>query len=160
MATEEGVVIRMGALGAGTAWVRTIRSSTCAACASRDNCHAGGPGKEMEVEAINTAAARVGDRIVLNIQTGALLKASFLLYVFPVLALIAGALVGQGAAPLVGWDASASAAAVGFLFFGAAFGILRIMDRHLSGKTAYKPEIVKIRGSLPPPDTLSLIRGE
>ena len=34
-------------------------------------------GKEMEVEAINTADARVGDRIVLNIKTGSLLKRRF-----------------------------------------------------------------------------------
>jgi hypothetical protein len=60
----------------------------------------------MEVEAINTARARVGDRIVLNIQTGSLLKATFLLYVFPILAMIAGAVLGQTVAGMRGSDPS------------------------------------------------------
>ena len=82
MATEEGIVFKLGDAGPGTAWVKTTRSSACAGCSSRDACHAEGGGKEMEVEAINTARARVGDRIVLNIKTSSLLKATFLLYVF------------------------------------------------------------------------------
>ncbi|HSO20180.1 MAG TPA: SoxR reducing system RseC family protein, partial [Desulfosarcina sp.] len=54
----------MGAPGSRTAWVKTTRSSACESCSSRDACQAGGGGQEMEVEAINTADARVGDRIV------------------------------------------------------------------------------------------------
>ena len=56
MATEEGVVFKMGAPGAGTAWVKTTRSSACEACSSRNACHAEAGANEMEVEAINTVA--------------------------------------------------------------------------------------------------------
>ena len=65
MATEEGIVFKMGAPGAGTAWVKTTRSSACETCSSKGACHGEGGGKEMEmeVEAFNTADARVGDRI-------------------------------------------------------------------------------------------------
>jgi len=146
MATEEGVVFKLGAPGAGTAWVKTIRTSACESCSSKGACHGGSSGKEMAVEAINTAEARVGDRIVLNINTTSLLKATFLLYVFPILAMIAGALLGQAIAVMRGSDPSGLSALFGFLFFGLAFIVIRIAGRHLSTKASYKPEIIKIRG--------------
>jgi sigma-E factor negative regulatory protein RseC len=146
VATEEGVVFKMGSVAAGTAWVKTTRTSACASCSSKDACHADGGGKEMEVEAINTAQARVGDRIVLNIQTGSLLKATFLLYVFPILAMIAGAVLGQTVAVMRGVDPSGLSALFGFLFFGLAFIVIRIAGRRLSTNASYKPEIIKVRG--------------
>lgn len=148
MATEEGVVFKMGASGAGTAWVKTTRSSACESCSSRDTCHGESDGKEMEmeVEAINTADARVGDRIVLNIKTGSLLKATFLLYVFPILAMIAGAVLGQAVALMRGTDPSGLSALFGFLFFGLAFIVIRITGRRLSKNASYQPQIIKVRG--------------
>jgi sigma-E factor negative regulatory protein RseC len=149
MATEEGFVFKMGASGPGTAWVKTTRSSSCQACASRNACHGEKGVKEMEVEAINTARAKVGDRIVLNIKTSSLLKATFLLYVFPILAMIAGALVGQTVAGLRGSDPSGLSALFGFLFFGLSFVTIRVIGRLLSRDASYKPEIIKIRGRQP-----------
>ena len=146
MATEEGVVFKMGAPGAGTAWVKTTSSSACESCSSKHACHAEGGGKEMEVEAINTADARVGDRIVLNIKTASLVKATFLLYVFPILAMIAGAALGQVVASMRGVDPSGLSALTGFLFFGLAFIVIRITGRRLANKSGYQPEIIKIRG--------------
>jgi sigma-E factor negative regulatory protein RseC len=155
MATEEGVVFKIESSAAGTAWVKTTRSSACASCSSKDACHADGGGKEMEVEAINTADARVGDRIVLNIKTASLLKATFLLYVFPILAMIAGAVLGQAVAVMQGKDPSGLSALFGFLFFGLAFIVIRITGRRLSTNASYKPEIIKVRGHhLPLTDAL------
>lgn len=157
MATEEGVVFKMGDSGSETAWVKTTRSSACESCSSRHACQADGGGKEMEVEAINTADARVGDRIVLSLETASLLKATFLLYVFPILAMIAGALLGQMIAVMRGSDPSGLSALFGFLFFGLAFIIIRIMGRRLSTNASYKPEIIKVRGHrAPPADALVL----
>jgi len=152
MATEEGVVFKMGSSGAGMAWVKTTRSSACASCSSKDACYSDGGGKEMEmeVEAINTADARVGDRIVLNIKSASLLKATFLLYVFPILAMIAGAVLGQTVAVMRGNDPSGLSALFGFLFFGLAFIVIRITGRRLSTNASYKPEIIKVRGHQSP----------
>lgn len=111
----------------------------------------------MEVEAINRADARVGDRIVLNIRTASLLKATFLLYVFPILAMIAGAVLGQAVAVMQGTDPSGLSALFGFLFFGLAFIVIRITGRRLSKNASYRPEIIKVRGHQPQPtDTLAL----
>ncbi len=146
MATEEGVVFKMGMDGSGTAWVKTTRSSACESCSSRHACQADGGGEEMEVEAINTANARIGDRIVLSLDTGILLKTTFLLYVFPILALIAGAFAGQTVAGMNGMDTSGMSALFGFLFFGLAVVVIRITGRRLSTNRQYKPEIIKVRG--------------
>ena len=159
MATEEGIVFKLGSSGAGTAWVKTTRSSACASCSSRNACHAGGGGKEMEVEAINTAGAKVGDRIVSNIETTSLLKATFLLYVFPILAMIAGALIGQTVAEVRGLDPSGLSALFGFLFFGLAFVVIRIIGKVLSKDASYKPEIIKIRGRHPLPADVAVLPG-
>ncbi|HSO21206.1 MAG TPA: SoxR reducing system RseC family protein [Desulfosarcina sp.] len=150
MATEEGIVFKMGAPGSGTAGVKTTRSSACESCSSRDACQAGGGGQEMEVEAINTADARVGDRIVLNIKTASLLKATFVWYVFPVLAMIAGALVGQTVGVLRGGDPSAASALFAFVSFGLAFLAIRVTGRRLSQNADYTPEIIKVRRHRPP----------
>ena len=150
MATEEGIVFEMGAPGRGTAWVKTMRSSACAGCASRNACHGDGPGEEMTVEAINTANARVGDRILLSIETASLLKATFLLYVFPILAMIAGGFLGQTVAVRRGMDPSGLAVLVGCLFFGLAFAAIRMTGRQLEKNARYTPEIVKIRRHRPP----------
>ncbi|MGA6926909.1 MAG: SoxR reducing system RseC family protein, partial [Desulfosarcina sp.] len=130
-------------------------------CSSRHACQVEGGGKEMEVEAINTADAGVGDRIVLSVSSGALMKASFLLYVFPILAMIAGAVIGQTAAVM--WDKNPSglSALSGFLFFGLAFAVIRITGRRLSHDTRYQPEIIKIRGhQSPSADVLAMPRTE
>ncbi|WP_419657905.1 positive regulator of sigma E, RseC/MucC [Desulfosarcina variabilis str. Montpellier] len=149
MAIEEGVVFKMGT--AGKAWVRTTRSSACESCSSRDTCQGEGAGQEMEVEAINTAQARVGDRIVLNIKTASLLKATFLLYVFPILAMLAGAIIGQRIAEGRGSDPSAMAALFAFGFFGLAFVVIRITGRRLAKDNSYRPEIIKVRNHPPQP---------
>jgi sigma-E factor negative regulatory protein RseC len=150
MATEEGIVFKMGATGSGTAWVRTSRSSSCESCASRHACHADKSGQEMEVEAVNTAGARLGDRIVLSINANSLLKATFLLYVFPILAMIAGAVLGQMVGLLRGADPSGLSALFGLLFFGLAFVLIRLVGRRLSNDTRYQPQIIKIRAHRSP----------
>lgn len=146
MATEEGLVIKMGAPGSGTAWVKTTRTSACESCSSRHVCQTDGGGKEMEVEARNSVDARVGDRIVLSIQTSSLLKATFLLYVFPILAMIAGAWIGQSVAVSRAMNPSGLSVLFGFLFFGLAFIVIRLTGRRLSTNANYKPEIIKVRG--------------
>ena len=140
MATEEGIVIDVGC---GTATVKTIKSSACAGCASKDSCTGTGTG-EMTVDALNGPGAVAGDRIILSFDTASLLKATFLLYVFPILAMIAGAVIGQEIAPSVDLDASAGSAAVGFLFFFFAVIIVKIRGNRMAEKDAYKPKILRI----------------
>ena len=140
MATEKGVVTK---LGFHTAWVKTTQSAVCTSCASKGSCTAMG-NNNMEVEAINTAGAQVGDRIILSIETSSLLKASFLLYVFPILCMIIGAIIGHGTAPLFHFDASTFSAVIGFLFFSLAVMFVKLKGNKLAEKDRYKPRITRI----------------
>lgn len=141
MATEEGVVIR---IDADTAWVKTKKSQACEGCASRGACSIMGGGDEMEVQAVNTAGGRVGDRVVINFDTTPLLKATFLIYVFPILCLLAGALTGMKLAPRFNFDPSVFAAVCGFLFFGLAFVYVRIRGNRMSQEDQYRPKVIRI----------------
>ena len=141
MATEQGVVLRTDS---ESAWVKMTRSSACEGCTARGSCHTMGGGQEMEVKALNPAGARAGDRIVLSFETSSLLKATFLIYVFPILFLIAGAALGQMLAPLIGLSPSALSVLLGFTFFFTALFIIKARANKLAKKNAYQPKITKI----------------
>jgi sigma-E factor negative regulatory protein RseC len=141
VATEHGIVIRTDS---GGAWVKTIKSASCEGCSARGSCHSLSDRGEMEVQAINEVGAQAGDRIVLSLETASLLKASFLLYVFPVLLLIIGAAIGQETAPYFNFNPSGFSAVIGFSFFFAAVLIIKLKADKLARKKAYRPKIIKI----------------
>lgn len=127
------------------AWVKTTRSSACESCSSRGSCNAESGGKVMEVKAINAAGATVGDRVVMTIKTASLLKISLLLYIFPIVCLIAGALIGQQLALAQGYrDPSGLSILVAFAFFGGAFWAIRLKSKTMGHTNEYVPKIVKI----------------
>lgn len=148
MAIEQGVVVKMGRNGPTSAWVKMARSSACESCASRESCHTGGD-TTQQVEAINDAGARVGDRIQLSVGSGALLKATFLLYMFPVLCMLAGGILGSWIAPVFEANPSAVAAIAALLCLGMSLLIVRAAGEHLGAKEAYRPRIVRIIGREP-----------
>lgn len=139
MATEEGIVTDVHAR---TAWVKTTQSSACKHCSAKDSCET--QGREMRVEAINLANAGSGDRVVISFETSSLLKATFLLYVFPILCMIAGAVIGQNLAPRFHTDGSVLSALFGFAFLFAAVAFVKITGNKMARKAAYQPKIVRI----------------
>ena len=141
MATEHGIVIRTDS---GEAWVKTVKSGSCEGCTARGACHSLSDSGDMEVDAINEAGAKVGDRIVLNFETSSLLKATFLLYVFPIILLIIGAGIGQATAPYFSLNPSGFSAIVGFSFFFAAVLVIKFRANQMAKKNEYRPKIVKI----------------
>jgi len=141
LTTEEGIVIKIDAHGT---WVKTVKTGACAGCSARGSCHAQSGGEEMEVNVLNDIGAKVGDRIVLGIETASLLRASFLLYLFPILALMAGAFAGNGLAALFAADVSASAAGAGLLCFVLAVLFMRRRADRMAARKSYRPRIIRI----------------
>jgi len=141
LATEQGVVLRTDS---GTAWVKTVRSSACEGCTAKGSCHGAGGEREMEVKAINSVGARVGDRIVLSLETASLLKVTFLIYVFPIVLLIVGAALGQTLAYRIGFSPSGLSVLLGFAFFLTALFIIKARANKMARKNAYQPKITKI----------------
>lgn len=146
MALEQGIVIEMGNTGKQTAWVETIVSPACESCASKGSCHGSSDKNRRKVEAINEAGANVGDLIQLSLSTSSMLKATFLLYLFPVLCMLAGAVVANAVADRFWPDSSAFTAIVAIVFFGLAMLAVRIKGNRLAVKTDYRPKIIRILG--------------
>jgi len=141
VATEQGIVIRTGIR---EAWVKTVKSASCEGCTARGSCHSLSDSGEQEVHAINEVGAEVGDRIVLSFETSSLLKATFLIYVFPILLLVIGAALGQEIAPYLDFNSSGFSAIVGFSFFFAAVLVIKIKANKMAQKNEYRPKIVKV----------------
>jgi sigma-E factor negative regulatory protein RseC len=138
---EEGVVIKADAQ---TAWIKTTKTGACSECSAKSSCHTMGGGKDMEVKAINDIGAVIGDRVVIGFETSSLLKASFLIYIFPVLGLIVGAAVGQEMAPMIGLNGAAASPLAGLLFFSLAFLIIRRKGNQLAKQNQYRPKVIRI----------------
>jgi sigma-E factor negative regulatory protein RseC len=143
LATEEGIVTKT-VPGTGTAWVKTSRTDACESCTAKGACNMMGGGKDMEVEAVNKIGAKVDDRVVIAFESSSLLKASFLIYLFPVICMIAGALLGQKLSHKYDLNESLFSAGAAFIFFVAAFLFVRIKGNRMAQKDAYRPSIVKI----------------
>jgi len=141
LVTEKGTVTKVGS---DTAWVKTIRSTACESCTSKETCNTMGGGNEMEVEVINSAKAKVGENVVVAFETGSLFKLSFLIYVFPIISMILGAVVGEKIAPAYQMDPSILSVLLAFLFFTFAFLIIKMTEKRLASKSEYRAKIIRV----------------
>ena len=147
MAIEEGLVTKLGNQGMEpTAWIRIVRSGACESCSSRHSCNAGKGDQNQEVEAVNEVHARIGDRIQVVMATGSLLKATFLLYLFPVLCMIAGGLIGHWISENLQLQGSLLSVLLSLAFLALAMILVRIKGRRMGTDKAYRPRIMRIIG--------------
>ena len=140
MATENGLVIRTF----GTkAIVKTLKSEACAGCASQHSCTS--KGDDMEVEVTNPVGAKEGDRVVIHLAAASFLKATFLMYVFPILCLIAGAVTGERIAVWQGWEDDTNLSVfLGFVFFLLSVLVVKIKGRRMGEQDSYRPKVIRI----------------
>lgn len=143
MLKEAGLVLRVeGEL----AVVKTKRSAMCDGCGCGGFCRALGGGSDMEVAARNEAGAKVGDAVRVTVPPKTFLKASFLVYMVPVAALIVGALLGSTLGPSLSPGVSSDLFAVvfGLTLFCLSFALLRVWARGTKGGEKYYPVISEI----------------
>jgi len=142
MATEEGIVTKINKTAAT---IRTTRKTACESCHERHGCINISDSREMELEADNPINAQVGDRVIISLQTGHLLRLTFLLYIFPILLMIIGALLGNHIAVIYHADSSLLSVGFGFLFFFIAFGFVKLQDMRARKTGRYRPVIIRIK---------------
>ena len=155
MATEQGIVVKAGLPHRDNmALVRTVRSSACEACSARGQCNPNIKGKDSEVEAVNLVNAKAGDIIQISMDNAALLKATFLLYVFPIICMLIGAFVGHSVGKAMASNPSTISALVGITCFIAAMVLVRKQAGYMALKLKYQPKITRIvgRGTSEPPN--------
>ncbi|MCP4022250.1 MAG: SoxR reducing system RseC family protein, partial [Desulfobacteraceae bacterium] len=91
-----------------------------------------------------------GDLVVIGLETKPLLLLSFLLYVFPIILLIFGAVLGNISAALLQINPSIPSIFSGFVFFAISFFIIRKKSDQLSQNEGYKPFLVRKKTVLIP----------
>ena len=143
MSTEQGLVIDTKA---DIATVKTLRKSTCESCDHKHNCGNAPDNKnEMRVKAKNFIGAKIGDTVIISIKTTSLLKVAFMLYIFPVLCMILGAVIGKNLASSFTLDESLASVLSGAIFFCVSFFLIRIKGNKMAFKEEYTPSILKIK---------------
>ena len=142
MAREVGVVTK---IKEDSAVVKTQRAAACEGCSEKSTCHSMGGSREMEIVALNPVQAKIGDRVTLEYATGRMLQLSLLLYIFPIIALLAGAIIGDSAAPTLGADPSILAAVLGFAALFLSLGVLLALEKKARQSDKYKPTIISAK---------------
>ena len=140
LATEQGIIIRVYG---NKALVKTQKSSQCAGCTSKDSCH-GQSGDDVEVEAFNPLGGKVGEVAVIAVATGSFLKATFMMYIFPVICLIAGAFIGEKLGSFYGSDATLSSVIAALAAFGVSAWVVKIKGNQMGRSADYQPKIIRI----------------
>jgi sigma-E factor negative regulatory protein RseC len=141
MLTETGVVEKASP---ETAVVLVERSSACEHCRSRGACETFS-GRTMRVEVENELGAAEGDRVEISVPAASVLKLSFLVYLVPVAALVAGAYVGELWVEGVVEDPTPYALVAGVLAMVGAFLLVRRFERSASRPSSdYRPRMSRV----------------
>lgn len=97
MIEEQGTIV---CIEDDIAWVEPVARSACGGCAARSSCGSGVLAgafrrRTAPIRVNNRIAARTGDRVVIGIGEMALIKSALLLYLLPLLGMMAAGLWGQ-----------------------------------------------------------------
>jgi sigma-E factor negative regulatory protein RseC len=127
----------------GMARVRFERSSACKDCGA---CMMSQSQKEMDLSTENTLNASVGDWVQVDIESPMLIKASLISYIFPLLMLIIGLVLGYFINQAVHiFDNSEIAACIlGLLFVVAAYYSIRLLEPRLRKNKGFAPKMVAL----------------
>ncbi len=129
----------------GHAWVETERKAVCDACSVQKGCGSGIISrmfrKRARMRLPNAIGARVGERVVIGIEDGALVRASLAVYLMPLVWMLLGGIAGQLIGEALGWgQVEAASALFGMLGLFAGFLWLR---RYARG-SAHQPNLLRI----------------
>ena len=126
-----------------TAWVETLPAATCSGCSTKAGCGANWLSRVLgrrrnQVRILNPVQASAGDQVVIGLQEDALVRGSLLMYLVPLVGLLAGAILGQYAA---GSEfLSILFAAVGF---GGGLALLHWFGRRMRGDAHYQATVLR-----------------
>jgi len=138
---EEGRVINLKGDLATVEIERKSACGTCRACAL-------GTGNTMITEAENPLGAKIGQRVRVEISSRAILRGAFLIYIFPLLALILGMVLGITITNRVGFKESSQTVGLvlGLVFLVLSFVLIWRYNKRIKDKSAYRSKIIQIIG--------------
>ena len=143
MLEEEG---RVTSVDGNYAFVSAQPSSACEGCSQKGACHVLGGGGEMVIKALNDIGATVGNRVVVAISSRTFFKASALIYLLPVAALIAGGLFGKAMAPHLGLNVQAEvlSAIFGLMSLVASFIAVKLLAKKIGERKTDQARVIRV----------------
>lgn len=122
--------------------VKIKRSNTCSTCSCAGICSPFGK-DWMIIEALNPPGAKQGQEVVVTYKMEDQLKASFILYIIPLISLVAGAAAGLWLDPLNNQDLSSVLGGFGLLL--VCYIAIRAYSRNkYRRKQSFQPVIQEI----------------
>ena len=120
-----GVVVE---LKGEVAMVKLSKHSECAECGSclGDNA--------LVLEALNALGAAVGDKVVVEVEGDSLVLSAFVVYAMPLLAVVAGCVLGHYVSLLTRNGEIVMQVICGLLLFGLSLAYVRRFDKALKAK--------------------------
>ncbi|MEE9493454.1 MAG: SoxR reducing system RseC family protein [Gammaproteobacteria bacterium] len=145
MLTENAEIVRVQG---GKVWVRTSRQSTCGSCSVRQGCGTSVISKvvgnrQSEIEVLASGDYKPGEQVVIGIQESALVRGSLAVYLVPLLALFAGALMGNWLAN-AGSSTQTEAMSIfaGIAGFAGGMWWLKLFTRKIRSDDRYQPVVL------------------
>lgn len=125
-----------------TATVNLQRHLTCESC-GKCGILSGSGRRDLTVEALNPVQAKNGQRVILETDDRQILFISFMLYLVPVAALLAGIYLGLVAAGRFNLTMNHELFAVltGVAMMSVVFMLIRLWDSRVKNNPKYKPVI-------------------
>lgn len=141
MIEETGIVTKVDGI---IAKIIVQRRGVCEGCAARGVCDPSDEG--MEIEALNPVQAKIGQKVKVAIKPQTYLKGTIFVYGFPLLAFIAGIIIGKniGEAYFKEIDSDVVSIISGFVALITSFLIVRSWSKKAETKIEYKPIIEEI----------------
>lgn len=137
---EQGYIVEI--VDSVTAKLKLKRHSACASCGK---CATTSESKDIIVEVDNTIGAKVGDRVEVNMETVNVLKAAFIAYTIPLIALLIGTI---GTFNILTYlklnNVEIISGGVGLIFTLLSFLILKKNDRRFRDSKEYIPIVTRI----------------
>ena len=140
MVQETGVIER---IEGNYAYVKAEKTGSCGSCASQ--CMSADGKDYVIVHTINDVGAKEGDTVKFEVPVGSFLKASIIIYVIPMIALIIGSLVGKGVHPHFSDSITKDglSAVTAFIFLLLSIILVKFIGKNTENER-YIPKIVQI----------------
>ena len=141
MAVECGKVVEAVS---GRGKVEASPQSACASCSAGGTCALGRDGKSRYLWADNRIGAREGDQVEFRIGEGAVVGMSAVLYLMPVVFLVAGIALGMSAHRRFSLDGESAAAIFGTAGLMMSVVFVKLLSRLMGKRRSFQPELTRI----------------
>jgi len=117
------------------------RSPACEKCGA---CKFGYRSNEMLVTIPNHLGAKPGDQVELSLDSSQFIKASAVMYLIPLFALVLGVVTGYMTGDILGIERQLCGAITGIVFTALSFALIRAMEPRLKRSNQFTPQMVSI----------------